>query len=55
MTYDLYHKQNKRTYGLVRASNAGASPFPYVIYNDYSDGFINLSLEKGETAKILYG
>ena len=55
MTYDLYHKQNKRTYGLVRASNAGASSLPYVIYNDYSDGFINLSLEKGETAKILYG
>ncbi len=26
---------NKRTYGLVRASNAGASNFPYVIYNDY--------------------
>ncbi len=35
MTNDLYRKQNTRTYGLVRASNAGASSFPYVIYNDY--------------------
>ncbi len=35
MTTDAYRKQNKRTYGLVRASNAGASSFPYVLYNDY--------------------
>lgn len=34
MTTDLYRKQNTRTYGLVRGSNAGASSFPYVIYND---------------------
>lgn len=34
-TAELYHKRNQRTYGLVRASNAGASSFPYVIYNDY--------------------
>ena len=32
---DLYKEKNERTYGLVRASNAGASSFPYVIYNDY--------------------
>lgn len=32
---DAFHQQNKRTYGLVRASNAGAVSFPYVIYNDY--------------------
>ncbi|GAB3640497.1 glycoside hydrolase family 31 protein [Spirosoma arcticum] len=32
---DMYRKQNSRTYGLVRASNAGGSSFPYVIYNDY--------------------
>ena len=31
----MYHKQNKRTYGLVRSGNAGTSSFPYVIYNDY--------------------
>ncbi len=35
MTSDIYHQQNKRTFGLVRGSNAGGSSFPYVIYNDY--------------------
>lgn len=35
MTTQLYREQNRRTYGLVRASNAGGSSFPYVIYNDY--------------------
>ena len=32
---DLYKKRNQRTFGLVRASNAGASSLPYVLYNDY--------------------
>lgn len=31
----LFKAENKRTYGLVRASNAGATSFPFVIYNDY--------------------
>lgn len=35
MTGAWFREINKRTYGLVRASNAGASNFPYVIYNDY--------------------
>lgn len=35
MTNDIYREKNRRTYGLVRASNGGASSFPYVIYNDY--------------------
>ncbi|MFK5973472.1 MAG: glycoside hydrolase family 31 protein [Flavobacteriaceae bacterium] len=35
MTADWFREKNQRTYGLVRASNAGASSFPYVIYNDY--------------------
>ena len=35
LTTQMYKEQNKRTYGLVRASNAGTSSFPYVIYNDY--------------------
>ena len=35
ITTDLFHRQNRRTYGLVRASNAGGVSFPYVIYNDY--------------------
>lgn len=34
-TLDMYRKQNLRTYGLVRASNAGTVSFPYVLYNDY--------------------
>ncbi|WP_026260193.1 TIM-barrel domain-containing protein [Segetibacter koreensis] len=35
MTSEWFKEKNTRTYGLVRASNAGASSFPYVIYNDY--------------------
>ncbi len=34
-TAELYKQRNQRTFGLVRASNAGASSYPYVIYNDY--------------------
>jgi alpha-glucosidase (family GH31 glycosyl hydrolase) len=32
---DWFREKNLRTYGLTRASNAGASSMPYVIYNDY--------------------
>lgn len=35
LTDELYRKENTRTFGLVRASNAGANNLPYVIYNDY--------------------
>ena len=35
MIADLYRENNIRTYGLVRASNAGASSLPFVLYNDY--------------------
>ena len=35
LTTQMYKEKNQRTYGLVRASNAGTSSFPYVIYNDY--------------------
>jgi len=35
MTGKWFKELNQRTYGLVRASNAGASAMPYVIYNDY--------------------
>lgn len=35
VTTRMYRAENKRTYGLVRAGNAGTSSFPYVIYNDY--------------------
>ena len=37
MTDDWFRQRNQRTYGLVRASNAGSSAMPYVIYNDYYD------------------
>ncbi|MBC9909147.1 DUF5110 domain-containing protein [Chitinophaga varians] len=35
LTTEWFREKGIRTYGLVRASNAGASSFPYVIYNDY--------------------
>ncbi|NNG11014.1 MAG: DUF5110 domain-containing protein [Arenibacter sp.] len=35
MTAKWFKEKNQRTYGLVRASNAGASALPYVLYNDY--------------------
>lgn len=35
VTTQMYKDENKRTYGLVRAANAGTTSFPYVIYNDY--------------------
>ena len=34
LVYDLFHKRNLRTFGQVRGTNAGASPLPFVIYND---------------------
>lgn len=38
----MFRQLNRRTYGLIRACNAGTCSFPYVIYNDYYDhkGFI---------------
>lgn len=35
ITAEMYKERNQRTFGLVRASNAGGSSFPYVLYNDY--------------------
>ena len=35
LTAGWFKERNQRTYGLVRASNAGSSALPYVIYNDY--------------------
>ena len=32
---NLFRANNTRTYGLVRATNAGATSYPFVIYNDY--------------------
>lgn len=46
---EMFHKKNQRTYGLVRASNAGAVSFPYVIYNDYynHEDFITALINSG--------
>ncbi len=35
MTTGMFRQKNTRTFGLIRASNAGGSSYPYVIYNDY--------------------
>jgi alpha-D-xyloside xylohydrolase len=35
MLEEAYRSHDRRTFGLVRASNAGASRFPFVIYNDH--------------------
>ncbi|MCQ6561979.1 TIM-barrel domain-containing protein [Paenibacillus mendelii] len=37
MTDELYRQRGRRTYGLVRASNAGSAPMPYVLYSDLYD------------------
>lgn len=34
LIFDVYHAANRRTMGQVRGTNAGASPLPFVIYND---------------------
>ncbi|TKG96378.1 DUF5110 domain-containing protein [Puteibacter caeruleilacunae] len=35
LTDEIYRRKNERTYGLIRAANAGSVSYPYVIYNDY--------------------
>jgi alpha-D-xyloside xylohydrolase len=35
LTDQVYREKNERTYGLIRAANAGSVSYPYVIYNDY--------------------
>jgi len=35
LTDEIYRQKNERTYGLIRAANAGSVSHPYVIYNDY--------------------
>lgn len=49
LTNDMFMERNQRTYGLVRASNAGGSSFPYVLYNDYykHEDFITALVNSG--------
>ncbi|WP_235941599.1 TIM-barrel domain-containing protein [Paenibacillus puerhi] len=37
MTADVFRREDRRTYGLVRASGTGASELPYVLYSDLYD------------------
>ena len=37
MILDMFKKHDRRTYGLVRASSAGASPLPFALYSDLYD------------------
>lgn len=47
--YDVFHASNRRTMGQIRGTNAGASPYPFVIYNDnYEfDGYITALANSG--------
>lgn len=49
VVFDVFHQSNRRTMGQVRGTNAGASPFPFVIYNDnYEfDGYITAVSNSG--------
>lgn len=46
---EMFKNTNKRTFGLVRASNGGGTSFPYVIYNDYynHEDFITALINSG--------
>lgn len=55
MTAGWFKEKNQRTYGLVRGSNAGASSFPYVIYNDnYSHKDFITALVNSSFAGVLW-
>ncbi|HEX7903904.1 MAG TPA: TIM-barrel domain-containing protein [Chitinophagaceae bacterium] len=51
---DMYHQKNQRTYGLVRANNAGGVSLPFVIYNDYynHEDFITALINSGFTGVL---
>ena len=46
---EMFKNNNRRTFGLVRASNGGGTSFPYVIYNDYynHEDFITALINSG--------
>ena len=46
---EMFKNNNRRTFGLVRASNGGGTAFPYVIYNDYynHEDFITALINSG--------
>jgi len=50
----LFREKNERTYGLIRAANAGSVAYPYVIYNDYYShrDFITALINSGFTGLL---
>lgn len=54
-TLDLFRERDRRTWGLARASNAGASGLPYVLYNDsYSHQDFITALVSSSFAGVLW-
>ncbi|QGY44515.1 DUF5110 domain-containing protein [Maribellus comscasis] len=49
LTDEVFREKNERSYGLIRAANAGSVSYPYVIYNDYYDhkNFITALINSG--------
>ena len=49
IVFDLFHETNRRTMGQIRGNNAGASPYPFVIYNDNYEfgGYITALVNSG--------
>ncbi len=55
IVFDLFHEANRRTLGQVRGTNAGASPYPFVIYNDnYEFGEYITALVNSGFAGVLW-
>ena len=50
----MFREKNERTYGLIRAANAGSVAYPYVIYNDYYShrDFITALINSGFTGVL---
>jgi alpha-glucosidase (family GH31 glycosyl hydrolase) len=54
-TADMFRAEDRRTWGLARASNAGAAPLPYVLYNDsYSHQEFITALVNGGFLGVLW-
>ena len=54
-TVKMYREKNLRTYGQVRAGNAGTNAYPYVLYNDYYDhrGFITALINSSFYRRVM--
>ncbi|MBI9015905.1 MAG: DUF5110 domain-containing protein [Phycisphaerae bacterium] len=53
--YDMFRKNNQRTFSQVRGSNAGASAYPFAIYTDHYDhkGFVG-AMANASLAGVIY-